>query len=108
MQLSQSPVSPLAWAVSPRRRDPGPGSQLAGVSNGHSRWLVIVWPLRGTGGFPVGECHEVAVGCARGVEVVGSFFEFLAQIEHLLFQLADASSECLGVTNASDAAGAEY
>jgi hypothetical protein len=34
--------------------------------------------------------HEVPVGGPGGVEVVGSLFEFLAQIEHLLFQLADA------------------
>jgi hypothetical protein len=33
----------------------------------------------GPGGFPVGEGHEVAVGCAGGVEFVGSFLELLAQ-----------------------------
>src|SRR5258708_24720826 len=94
MQLSQSPVSPLAWAVSPRRRDPGPGSQLAGVSNGHSRWLVIVWPLRGTGGFPVGGGRVGAVGCARGVWGVGRFFLFLAGVEDLLFLVAAATLGC--------------
>jgi len=47
------------------------------------------------------------VGCAGGVEVVGSFFEFLAEVEHLLFQLADAGPECPGFVGASDAAGLE-
>jgi hypothetical protein len=63
--------------------------------------------LQRAGGFPVGERHEVAVGCAGGVEVVGSFLEFLAQVEYLLFELAGAGAECLGVVGAPDSAGAE-
>jgi len=63
--------------------------------------------LCGAGGFPVGQCHEVAVGCACGAEVVGSFFEFLAQVEHLLFQLAGAGPERFGLVGAPDAAGLE-
>ena len=58
-------------------------------------------------GHPIGERHEVAVGCAGGVKVVGSFFEFLAQVEDLLFELADAGAECLGVVGAPDSADAE-
>jgi hypothetical protein len=38
-------------------------------------------------GFPVDAGDEVAVGCAGGVKVVSSFFEFLAQVEYLLFEL---------------------
>ncbi len=38
---------------------------------------------------PVGERHKVAVGCASGVKVAGSFLEFLAQVGYLLFKLAD-------------------
>jgi NAD(P)-dependent dehydrogenase (short-subunit alcohol dehydrogenase family) len=53
--------------------------------------------LRRANGHPVGERHEVAVGCADGGEVVGSFLELLAQVEDLLFELADAGAECLGV-----------
>ncbi len=63
---------------------------------------VLGWCLRGrcgalseVGGLPVGQGHEVAVDGARGVEVVGSFFEFLAQVEQLLSELADADTECL-------------
>ena len=58
-------------------------------------------------GHPVGQGHEVAVGGPGGAEVVGSLFEFLAQVEHLLFQLADAGPEGLGFVGASDAAGLE-
>lgn len=63
---------------------------------------------RGSGGLPVGQGDEVAVGGAGGVEVAGSFFEFLAQIEQLLFHLAEPSAECLGFVGAADAAGPEY
>ena len=63
--------------------------------------------LRRPDGFPVGERHEVAVGCAGGVEVVGSFLEFLTQVEYLVFKLADAGAECLGIVGAPDSAGAE-
>jgi hypothetical protein len=56
---------------------------------------------------PVGERHEVAVGCACGVDVVGSLLEFLAQVEHLQFQLAGAGTQCLGVVSAPDAASAQ-
>jgi hypothetical protein len=56
---------------------------------------------------PVGGCHKVAVGCACGIDVVGSLFEFLAQVEYLLFQLADAGTQCLGIVGAPDSAGAE-
>jgi hypothetical protein len=58
-------------------------------------------------GFAVGEGHEVAVGCAGSVEVVGSFPEFLAQVEDLLFKLANAGAESLGVVGAPDSAGTE-
>jgi hypothetical protein len=33
--------------------------------------------------------HEIAVGVAGGVEVVGSFLELLAQVENRLFEFGD-------------------
>ncbi|HUZ26493.1 MAG TPA: hypothetical protein VMV07_22285 [Streptosporangiaceae bacterium] len=63
--------------------------------------------LCGAGGFPVGQRHEVAVGCACGAEVVGAFFEFLSEVEHLLFQLVGAGPERFGFVGAPDAAGPE-
>jgi hypothetical protein len=50
---------------------------------------------------------EVAVGCASGVKVVSSFFEFLAQVEYLLFKLADTDAKRPGIVAAPDSAGAE-
>jgi hypothetical protein len=40
-------------------------------------------------------------------KVVVSFLEFLAQVEYLLFKLADAGAQCLGIVAAPDSAGAE-
>src|SRR5258708_27253152 len=57
---------------------------------------------------PVGQGHEVAVGRASCVEVVGSLLELWAQIEAPLFHLADAGPEYLGFVGASDAAGVEH
>ncbi len=71
-------------------------SLTAAIYRSQSHWRV-----------PVGERHEVLVGCAGGVKVVGSFLELLAQVEDLLFELADAGAECLGVVGAPDSAGAE-
>jgi hypothetical protein len=56
---------------------------------------------------PVGQGHEVSVGSPGGVEFVGSFFEFLAQVEELLFELADAGVQGFGPVGGSEAAGTE-
>lgn len=42
----------------------------------------------------VGQGNEVAIGGPGSIELVSSLFEFLEQIEHLLFQLADVGPEC--------------
>jgi hypothetical protein len=41
---------------------------------------------------PVGQGHQVAIGGTGRVEFVGPFFEFLAQVEELLFELSGARS----------------
>jgi len=63
--------------------------------------------LSEVGRFPVGEGHEVAVGCARGVEFVGSLFELLAQVEDELFEFGDPGPQLAAFVGALDAAGVE-
>src|SRR5262245_51365580 len=64
----------------------GPYHLGLGQVRGPGQSVLVHRALGGPGGFPVGECHEVAVSGAGGVEVVGSFLEFLAQVEQFLFQ----------------------
>ena len=51
--------------------------------------------------------HEVAVGCAGGVEFVCSFFELLAQVEDGLLEFGDAVFQRAGFAGVPDAAGVE-
>lgn len=52
-------------------------------------------------------CDEVAIGGLCGGEFVGAFFEFLAEVEDLLFEMTDLGSKLFGFVGESDAAGAE-
>ena len=56
---------------------------------------------------PVDERHQVPVGGSGGIELVGLLLEFLAQVEDLLFEFAEAASQLLDVIGAADAAGVE-